>query len=532
MTATYLIGLDFGSESARGVLLDSRSGRLVASHVHAYRHGVMTHQLPGSVALPRGWALQDAGDYADAAADLLTALGRGKVVESVGLDFTASSPLPVTQDGQPLSVLHPAEPHAFVKLWKHAAAQPHADVINHRGGAFLRNFGGKVSGEWLLAKAAQIAEEAPAVWAETGRFIEAGDWLVWQLTGRETRSLGFAAYKAQYDPDAGYPRDVVPGLVERLAPPQPIGSPAGGLADAWRTRTGIAGPAVVAVAVIDSHAVLPALGAVTTGCLVGALGTSAVYLFLSERHRPLPAGIEGVAKDGTIRGLWCYEAGQASFGDLLAWFTRTFPRSDDPDECFRLYNVAAAEIAPGAGHLVALDWWSGNRVPLADSGLSGLILGLGMQTTGAHVYRALMEAICYGARSVADLFAAGELAADRVILTSGLARRNPLLVQIMADVLGREVEVPEIEHATAVGAAIHGAVAAGIVDGYAEGAARFGARTAIRVGPQPRSVAVYEELYAHYAALAGSEAVRQAMHGLNRIAAAASIAGSRGPTCT
>ena len=171
-------------------------------------------------------------------------------------------------------------------------------------------------------------------------------------------------------------------------------------------------------------------------------------------------------------------------------------------------------------------------MPLADSGLSGLILGLGMQTTGAHVYRALMEAICYGARSVADLFAAGELAADRVILTSGLARRNPLLVQIMADVLGREVEVPEIEHATAVGAAIHGAVAAGIVDGYEEGAARFGAHTATRVGPQPRSVAVYEELYAHYAALAGSDAVRQAMHGLNRIAAQASAAGSRGPTCT
>jgi L-ribulokinase len=181
------------------------------------------------------------------------------------------------------------------------AAQPYAETINRRGGALLRNFGGKVSGEWMLAKAAEIAHEAPAVWARTGRFIESGDWMVWPLTGRETRSLGFAAYKAQYDPDTGYPRDIVPGLVERLATPRPIGSAAGGLSDAWRKRTGIEGRAVVAVAVIDSHAVLPAIGAVTTGCLVGALGTSAVYLFLSEHHRALPAGIEGVAKDTTRR---------------------------------------------------------------------------------------------------------------------------------------------------------------------------------------------------------------------------------------
>ncbi len=522
MAATYLIGLDYGTESARGVLLDAASGDLAGSHVHAYRHGVMTAQLPGGAALPRGWALQDPADYLEAAAEILSALGRGRVIESVGVDFTASSPMPAARDGRPLSATLPDEPHAYVKLWKHGAAQPYADEITRRGGDFLENFGGRISGEWMLAKAAQIAAEAPGVWDAAARFIESGDWLVWQLTGREARSLAFAAYKAQYLPQAGYPRDAVPGLAEKLAPPAPIGSPAGRLSDAWRERTGIQGPATVAVAVIDSHAVLPAIGAVSTGCFVGALGTSAVYLFLSDRDRPLPAGIEGVARDGSIRGLWCYEAGQASFGDLLTWFARAFPRSDDPAECFRQYNLAAAEIAPGANHLLVLDWWSGNRVPHGDSGLSGLILGLNMSTTGAHIYRALMESICFGTRSVIGLFEAGHLSIGRILLTSGLAQGNPLLVQIMADVLDRQVEVPQVAHATAVGAAIHGAVAAGLVGDYGEGSARYGTRTVACFAPRAEHAATYRELYQQYAALAGCDAVRRAMHGLNRVAPAGS----------
>ena len=517
--AGYLIGLDFGTESARGALLDAGSGEVVASHVHRFRHGVLTRQLPAGPPLPSRWALQDPADYLEAATEILAAIGRGRTVEAVGLDFTASSPMPAAADGRPLSALRPLDPHAYVKLWKHAAAQRWAEEIGRRGGAFLENFGGRVSGEWLLAKAAQIAEESPATWAAAERFLEAGDWLVWQLTGLERRSLGFAAYKAQYTPEAGYPGGAVPGLLERLVPPLPIGSPAGSLSGDWRARTGIAGPAVVAVAVIDSHAVLPAVGGVTPGCLVSALGTSAVHLLLSQERRPLPAGIEGMARDGSIRGLWCYEAGQASFGDVLGWFARTFPRAGDLEESFRLYNREAAAVAPGESHLLALDWWNGNRVPHADSGLSGLLLGLTGETTSAQIYRALMESLCFGARNVAGRFEAGGFPIDRVVLTSGLAQSNPVLVQIMADVLGREVEVPKIAHATAVGAAIHGAVAAGLVGGYAEGAARFGARSAVRFGPRPEHAGVYRALYQQYAALAESRATLEAMRTLNRTVA-------------
>jgi L-ribulokinase len=376
-----------------------------------------------------------------------------------------------------------------------------------------------VSGEWLLAKAAQIAAEAPGTWANTGRFIESGDWLVWQLTGIEARSLGFAAYKAQYS-RSGYPVDALEGLGERLSEPLRIGSPAGPLSQAWRERTGIRGQAIVAVAVIDSHVVLPAIGAVTKGCLVAALGTSAVYLYLSDGFRPLPPGIEGVAFDGSIRDMWCYEAGQASFGDTLAWFVDAFPRGGDMAESFRLYNADAANLKPGESGLVALDWWNGNRVPLADSALSGLLVGLRAQTTSTQIYRAILESLSFGARTILDLFEDGGLPVERVVLTSGLADRNPLLLRIMADVFGRPVEVPVIANPTAVGAAIHGAVAAGLVDSYAQGTERFGARTFNTVHPIEANVAISRKLYAAYRTLSADTHIRTVMHDLARVTAA------------
>jgi L-ribulokinase len=383
MTAAYLIGLDYGTLSARGVLVDAVTGKIESSHTHAYRHSVMNKALPDGTQLPPFWALQNASDYTEAAEAILSAIGRGKVVHGIGLGFTASSPLPARADGTPLSVFHPSDPHAYVKLWKHQAAQPWAARINAAGGAFLDRFGGKLSAEWLLAKAAQISEEAPELWAETDRFIEAGDWLVWRLTGNEVRSLGFAAYKAQYAPGVGYPNGIVSQLPDKLGEPLPVGRPAGGLTASWRERTGVLGDAVVAVAVIDSHVVMPAVGAVEPGTLVGALGTSAVFLLLDDRARPLPSGVEGVAKDGVLPGLWCYEAGQAAFGDTLDWFVRTFPKAPDRSHNFTEYNSAAAQLAPGANQLVALDWWNGCRVPLGDSSLSGLLVGLNLRTTAA-----------------------------------------------------------------------------------------------------------------------------------------------------
>ena len=513
-TDRYLIGIDYGTESARGILVDVATGLQVAAHSVSYPHAVITGKLPTGVSLPHGFALQDASDYLLAARDILSELGRGKHVEGIGLGFTASSPMPARVDGSPLSVDYPDDPHAYVKLWKHSAAQRYADVINQRGGRYLDNFGGKVSGEWLLAKAAQIQDEAPQIWAKTERFIEAGDWVVWQLTGEEKRSLGFAAYKAQFNDLDGYPQDAVTGLAERLTPPVAVGSKAGSLTATWREQTGIRGPAFVAVAVIDSHVVLPAVGGVRDGCLVAAIGTSAVYLHLSREFHPLPAGIEGVARDGSVAGFWCYEAGQAGFGDTLAWFVRSFPRHEDPALNFAAYNDEAARLVPGGSRLLALDWWSGNRVPLADSDLSGLIVGLTVNTTAAEIYRALLEALCFGARRIVELFEQGGLPIEEMIVTSGLASHNPLLVQIMADVLGRDILVPQVDNPTALGAAIHGAVASGNVTGFDEGAKRFGAQNFSRVTPTADHSQAYDALYQHYCRLAQIPELRNVMHAL------------------
>ncbi|AUG54068.1 FGGY-family carbohydrate kinase [Thalassospira marina] len=519
--ASFIIGLDYGTESARGVLIDATSGTITASHTHAYRHGVMTDALPDGTPLPQSWALQHAPDYTEACLAILTALGKGRDIAGIGIGFTASTPLPATQDGTPLSSILPGEKHAYVKLWKHGAAQPWADRINAGGGDFLKPFGGKLSGEWLIAKAAQIADEAPDIWAKTDKFIEAGDWLVWQLTGQECRSLGLATYKAQYDRESGqYPDHLVNGLDERLGTPHRVGTSAGRLCREWCEKTGILNQPDIAVAVIDSHVVLPAVGGVTSGCFVGALGTSAVYLYLNETARDLPPGIEGMGFDGSMRDLWCFEAGQAGFGDTLAWFVKTFPLARDRNdltENFRLYNQLAREMAPGSNHLVALDWWNGNRVPHASSALAGVLMGLRTNSTAAGIYRALLESLCYGARSVLELFLAGNFPINRVVMTSGLAQNNPLLVQMMADILKYPIEVPEIDHATAVGAAIHGAVAAGLVDDYSQGTKRFGARTSRTIIPNTDHSAVYDRLFAQYRAMAANPALHQALQQIDDI---------------
>ncbi len=509
MRDAYLIGLDFGSESARGVLIDARTSQQVAYHVHPYRYGIMTEALPMGQPLPNaGFALQNAADYLEAAAIILKTIAEGREVLGIGIDFTASSPLPALADGRALSEVAPDDPHAYVKLWKHAGAQRYADAINSAGGAYLGDFVGKVSGEWMMAKAAQIAAEAPQVWSRSARFIEAGDWLVWRLTGREVRSLDFAAFKAQYAVGDGYPTDVVAGLAAKLGEPQPVGSAAGSLSDDWRRRTGIKGKAIVAVAVIDSHVALPAVGAYGAGVLVGALGTSGAYLLLDDAERQMPVGLEGRAYGAALPGLWCYEAGQAAFGDVLAWFVKAFPRSDDLAANFAHYNGEAATLAPGQNRLVAVDWWNGNRVPYADKALRGLIAGFDMSTTAVDIYRALIDSICFGARSIVDRFRDGGLPVQRIVMTSGLAKSNPFLLTVMVDVLGQTVHVPEIDNPTCVGAAIHGAVAAGAVADFREGADKFGARHFVAYSPDPERETTYKKLYRSYRELSADENVR------------------------
>jgi L-ribulokinase len=516
------IGLDFGTESARAVLVRVADGQVAATFTYAYPHGVIDRALPATgQRLPPDWALQHPGDWLEGLETLLCAMAAAASpdeIVAIGVDFTSCTVLPATTDGTPLCLLpaFAAEPHAWPKLWKHHAAQPYADRINATGGDFLRFYGGLTSSEWSWAKAWQVAEEAPAVARAAARWIEAGDWIVWQLCGSEARSACQAGYKAHWQKDTGYPPasfwasldPLLPAFLDKLGPPpRPVAAPAGGLTATWARRTGLRPETPVAVAVIDAHAAVPAVGVSQPGRLVVILGTSACHLLVDPARRPV-RGISGVVEDGILPGLCGYEAGQASVGDIFQWFVRAgvparyADGAGDEAALYRRLEAEAARLRPGEAGLLALDWWNGCRTPLVDANLSGVLVGLTVTTEPHEIYRALLEAAAYGTRRVIETFEAGGVPVHEVHACGGLAERNPLLLQLMADVLDREVLVAAVPHASAVGAAIYAAAAAGPTrGGYAsmdEAVRRMGGHERTRYRPRREAVPTYAALYADY----------------------------------
>ena len=528
----YAIGIDFGTESGRAVLVDCRDGSEVAAAVHEYAHGVIDRHLPApdeDVALESDWALQDPRDYLEVLGTTVPAVlaqadvGSDEIV-GVGVCFTSCTMLPTRADGTPLCMLDALrrEPHAWVKLWKHHAAQPEADLVNEvaarRGEPWLDRYGGRISSEWFVPKALQILLEAPAVYARAERMIEASDWIVWQLTGVETRSACTAGYKAIWSAEDGFPPDayfaaldprfehfVGEKLSRRIAP---LGERAGGVSDRAAALTGLRAGTPVAVANVDAHVSVPAATAVEAGALVMVMGTSICHILLGGEPATV-AGMCGVVEGGAIPGLYAFEAGQSAVGDILAWFVEhCLPAEISAAAAARGLGVhevlaeAASALAPGESGLLALDWWNGNRSILVDANLSGLLVGQTLATVPAEIYRALIEATAFGTRTIIDAFESGGVPVTRVLACGGLPERNQLLMQIYADVTGREIEIAESSQTPALGAAMFGALAAGSAEGGYDSildAARKMART--RSGsyrPDPGHHAVYDELYGEY----------------------------------
>jgi len=545
----YTIGIDFGTESARAVLVGTSDGRLVATATFAYPYGVIDRVLPdgsgrvggeqpagardGGERLPPDWALQHPGDWVLALEHLLRAMAAAAppdAIVGIGIDFTSCTVLPATADGTPLCLLeeYRREPHAWPKLWKHHAAQPYADRINAAagspGGEFLRLYGGKTSSEWSWAKGWQFLAEAPHLAPAAERWIEGGDWIVWQLVGRDVRSACQAGYKAHWQKDAGYPSTAfwasldpaLPSLLGRLGDPHPVATPAGGLLPEWAARTGLRAGTPVAVAVIDAHTALPAVGVSRPGQLVVIMGTSTCHLLVDARRQPVQ-GICGVVEDGILPGLFGYEAGQASFGDIFGWYVRTHAAGAEAEAAgfaplereaaaFARLEREAARLDAGATGLLALDWWNGCRTPLVDTDLSGLIVGLTIATEPHEIYRALIEAAVFGTRRVIDTFEAGGVAVGEVHACGGLAERSPLLLQITADVTGRDVLAAKMPHASAVGAAIYAAAAAGTAQGghesMTEAIRQMGSTDRARYRPRPEAQRIYDDVYRDYLDLA------------------------------
>jgi L-ribulokinase len=521
----YVVGVDFGTLSARAVVVGVDDGAEVGAATHDYSHGVLDLELPGGRPLPPSWALQDPEDYRAALRSAVPAAVDAAGIDPVdvigiGTDFTACTVLPCLADGTPLCEVDDLadRPHAWPKLWKHHASQPQADRITRlaeeRGEPWLGRYGGRVSAEGELAKALQVFEEDPEVHERASVVVEGADWIVWQLGGELVRSASTAGYKGLWQdgcyPSHGFLEALAPGFSSWVAkvdqPVRPLGSRAGSLTPWAAAWTGLPEGIAVAVGNIDAHTTVPAAGGVQPGRLTLILGTSACHMLNAEQPVEVP-GISGVVDGGIVAGLWGYEAGQSGAGDVLAWFTRSsVPAAYEraaaeagrtPHE--HLTELAAAQ-AVGEHGLVALDWHSGNRSVLADHGLTGAVVGLTLATRPEDVYRALVEATAFGTRVIVEAFRAGGLPVDDVVVAGGLVR-NEWLLQVYADVLALPLSVIGTDQGAALGAALHAAVAAGAHPDVPAAVAVMSAAPRARLLPDPDRSSAYDLLFAEYLAL-------------------------------
>jgi len=531
-TGRATVGVDFGTESARAVLVDVGTGQELATAVHRYPSGVIDERLPGTgKELAPDWALQDPDDYLEAlGATVRAVLHKSGIAPSrvigIGIDFTACTMLPVTFDGTPLCRLPDLrpDPHSWVKLWKHHAAQPEADLINQtaeeRGESWLDRYGRRTSSEWFFAKALQILDEAPAVYARADRLIEAADWVVWQLTGVETRNSCTAGYKALWSKRDGFPEksyfaalhpgfaDVVDEKMSRdVSTP---GDRAGAITSRAAELTGLEPGTPVAVANVDAHVSVPAATVVAPGSLVAVMGTSTCHLALAEVDRVVP-GFCGVVEDGVIPGLFGYEAGQAAVGDMFAWFTGLL--SADGDSVGDLHASLEREagmLEAGESGLVALDWWNGNRSVLVDAELTGLVMGASLSTGPADIYRALLESTVFGTRVIIEALEGAGIGVKEMVVCGGLPFQNRLLMQLSADITGLPVRVAASRQTPALGSAMFAAVAAGPELGGHRSIVEASQRMA-RLGgeeylPDESAKPAYDELYHVYLELHDSMA--------------------------
>jgi L-ribulokinase len=532
-TSKYAVGVDFGSESGRAVLVDVSTGLELASSVHPYANGVIDEKLPDTtITLEPDWALQDPNDYLEVFQTTIPAvLAKSGVnpddVIGLGIDFTSCTMLPTTADGTPLCFLPEwrNNPHAWVKLWKHHAAQPEANQLNQiareLGYTFLDRYGGKISSEWFFPKAWQILNDAPEVYAAADRLIEAADWVVWQLTGVEKRNECTAGYKAMWSKRDGFPPNeffkALDPRMEHIIDEKmsrtlyPLGSKAGGLTEQAARWTGLKPGTAVAVANVDAHVAVPAATVLEPGRMVSIMGTSNCHMLLGAEECEVP-GICGVVQDGIIPGMAGYEAGQSCVGDSFAWFVeQCVPAAYRAQAEAGGLNIhqflerKAALLQPGESGLLALDWWNGNRTILVDIDLTGLLLGLTLATKPEEIYRALIESTAYGTRIIIDNFEAHGVPVKEIVAAGGLPERNKLLMQIYADVTGRPIRLMGTSQGGAFGSAMHAAVAAGSqrggYDSIFEAARHMAHLRQEAFTPLPAHQSIYERLYGEYVTL-------------------------------
>ena len=532
MSKVYSIGLDYGTQSGRTVLLDLETGEIIAQAVKEYPHGVMDERLPDGTKLPPDWALEHPQDYLDVLGETIPAVlsQSGVAPEQViglSIDFTACTMMPVDEAGTPLCLMPEYEhiPNAWLKLWKHHAAQAQANRLNavaeERGEDFLKRYGGKISSEWMLPKIMQVLEEAPEIYDTADRFIEAADWVTMQLTGEEARNSCTAGYKALWHKRNGYPsKDFLKALDPRLenmveeklpGAIHPQGAKAGEICEKAAKLTGLCPGTAVAVANVDAHVSIPAVGITQPGKVLMIMGTSTCHILLGEEEKLVP-GMCGVVEDGVLPGFFGYEAGQSCVGDHFEWCVKNcvppayFEEAKEKGmNIHGLLTEKASLLKPGESGLLALDWWNGNRSVLVDVDLTGMILGMTLTTKPEEIYRALIEATAFGTRIILENFEENGIPVNELYACGGIAKKNPMMMQIYADVTGKEIFIGKSDQAPALGSAMFGAVAAGKerggFDTIFEAAEAIGKVEDVSYKPNPEAGAVYDKLYAEFKTL-------------------------------
>ena len=543
MSATkYTIGLDYGTNSVRTLIVNVANGREVASAVWNYEHGTQGVILSRDPNLAR----QNPADYvtgAEVTIKKAIALAKRAVrgfkpdqIIGIGVDTTGSTPLPVDRNGQPLAFdrRFARNPAAMAWLWKDHTGVAEAGEITALARRirpqYLAKCGGTYSSEWFFSKILHCLRTSPEVFDAAYLWVECADWVPAMLTSTEapdklTIGVCAAGHKAMYNdawagyPDAEFLAQLDPKLGElrsRLRPKaHSIDRAVGGLTAEWAKRTGLPAGLPVAVGAFDAH--LGGVGSgIVPGTLVKIIGTSTCDMMvvpLGEKLADIP-GLCGIVPGSILPGYYGLEAGQSAVGDIFNWFVNYIQPLGKKAGSHEALSAAAAKVAPGESGLLALDWNNGNRTVLVDQRLTGLLLGQTLYTTPAEIYRALIEATAFGALTIIRRFEEYGLKVEQIVNCGGIAEKNPLVMQIYADVTGRPIKISRSAQTCALGAAIAGAVVAGkAAGGYANSADAQKAMTGLKsrvFQPNPAAHAVYKELYCLYRKLHDAFGTQQA----------------------
>ena len=487
--SNYTIGIDFDTEIARAVLVDVSNGNIFANADYKYPHGVIKDKLPkNEIELEPGWSLFHPEDYKDAIKALIPPLLRQSQIEvnqiiGIGIDATGSTILPTTKDGTPLCLLEDYEdqPHAWPKLWNHAAdidkANQLTQLATDRFETFLDRYGGKIDPEWFFPKVWELYDDASSTYNAADRIIEASDWIVWQLTGIETRNICAAGYKALWAKNEGFPLETffsamdphLANVVDKKMKREikPLGEQAGELTEEAAQMMGLNPGIPVATGLLHTHAVVPGSTVAQPGKMALILGSNFNHIILSNKEFRVP-GMSGMVEDGIVPGLIGYEATQTGGGNHFSWFMDNAIPVDYLKAAqkrnisiYQLMEEKAAMLQPAESGMVALDWWNANRSILADNDLTGLILGYSLETKPEEIYRTLLEATTFGTRKIFETFIASGIPINEIIVSGSDLAKNRLLLTILANVTRMEIKFVSSPYTAALGSSMYAAVAAG-----------------------------------------------------------------------